>query len=85
MSRYCVGDGWDWRCALRAIQTLPNTAASAAAASNNAAAVQALMGLWLNREGKLAVELTTDASFRTDLVKDTALPPQRAAMRWYGS
>jgi hypothetical protein len=60
-----------------------------AAESNNAAAVQGLTGIWLNpllrdREGKLAVELTTDAGIRTELLKYMALPPQREVMRWYG-
>jgi ankyrin repeat protein len=60
-----------------------------AAASNNAAAVRALTSIWLNpllrnREGRLPVELTTDASIRATLLEYMALPPQREVMRWYG-
>ncbi len=60
-----------------------------AARTNNAAAVQELMAIWMNpllrnREGRLAAELATDAGIRAELRKYAAHTPRREVMRWHG-
>jgi ankyrin repeat protein len=60
-----------------------------AAGSNNAVAVQELMRVWMNpllrdREGRLAVEHTSDAAIRAALTKYAVQLPRTEVMRWYG-
>jgi ankyrin repeat protein len=60
-----------------------------AARANNAIAVHQLQGVWMNpllrdREGRRAVELTTDAGIRASLSKYAVQLPRREVMRWYG-
>jgi hypothetical protein len=60
-----------------------------AASLNNAVGVRELTAIWMNpllrdQEGRLAVELTTDASIRAALLEYTQQPPRREVIRWYG-
>jgi hypothetical protein len=60
-----------------------------AARANNLVAVGALTDIWMNpllpdREGRLPIELTTDARIRAHLTKYAVQRPRREVMRWYG-
>ncbi len=60
-----------------------------AARTNNTSAVRELMGIWMNpllrnREGRLAVELTTDPVIRAELREYAVHSLNREVMRWYG-
>ena len=60
-----------------------------AASANNASAVRELTSIWMNPllrdgDGKLAIDLTTDAGIRAELLQYAAQPCRREVMRWYG-
>jgi ankyrin repeat protein len=89
----CV-DAALWRWVGRELQSTQhpengNTLLHMSALTNNAVAVRELLSLGINpllrnRAGLKAVDLTSDASIRAELVRSVANPPRAVEVWWYG-